>query len=90
VLGLTWHGVFEGDAFRRALLGWVAERRGLDWVPGDRAFAAVRAERLDLLGDLIAEHTDSGALMRLIEAGAPPGLRFVPPGGPGSATGAPP
>jgi adenosylcobyric acid synthase len=82
VQGLTWHGVFEGDAFRRAFLSWVAERRGLDWVPGDRPFAEVREERLDLLGDLIAEHADTAALERLIEAGAPPGLDFVPPGGP--------
>jgi adenosylcobyric acid synthase len=83
VLGLTWHGVLEGDAFRRALLGWVAERRGLEWLPGDRPFARVREERLDLLAGLIAEHADTGALLRLIEAGAPAGLRFVPPGGPG-------
>jgi adenosylcobyric acid synthase len=85
VLGLSWHGVFEGDAFRRAFLGWVAERRGLEWVPGDRSFAAVRAERLDQLGDLIAEHADTSALERLIEQGAPPGLAFVPPGGPGGS-----
>jgi adenosylcobyric acid synthase len=82
VLGLTWHGVFEGDAFRRAFLAWVAERRGLDWMPGERPFAEVRAERLDLLGDLIAEQADTAAIERLIEAGAPPGLQFVPPGGP--------
>ncbi len=82
VLGFTWHGVFEGDAFRRAFLGWVAERRGLDWVPGDRPFAALRDERLDLLGDLIAEHADTAVLRRLIEMGAPPGLSFVAPGGP--------
>jgi adenosylcobyric acid synthase len=85
VLGFTWHGVFEGDAFRRALLAWVAERRGLEWVPGDRPFATVREQRLDLLGDLVAEHADTGALRRLIEAGAPPGMRLVPPGGPGVA-----
>jgi adenosylcobyric acid synthase len=85
VLGFTWHGVFEGDAFRRALLAWVAEWRGLEWVPGDRPFATVREQRLDLLGDLVAEHADTGALRRLIEAGAPPGMRLVPPGGPGVA-----
>jgi adenosylcobyric acid synthase len=82
VLGFSWHGVFEGDAFRRAFLGWVAERRGLRWVPGERPFAALREQRLDLLGDLIAEHADTSALQRLIEVGPPPGLRLVPPGGP--------
>jgi adenosylcobyric acid synthase len=82
IAGLSWHGVFEGDQFRRAFLAWVAGCRGLDWVPGVRPFAEVRGQRLDLLGDLIAEHADTAAIDRLIEAGAPPGLAFVPPGAP--------
>jgi adenosylcobyric acid synthase len=82
VVGVAWHGLFEADAFRRAFLGWVAAERGLDWVPGTRPFAAAREERLDVLGDLIADHTDTAALDRLLEEGAPPGLPFVPPGPP--------
>jgi adenosylcobyric acid synthase len=82
VVGVAWHGLFEADSFRRAFLGWVAAERGLDWVPGTRPFAAVREQRLDVLGDLIADHTDTAALERLLEEGAPPGLPFVPPGPP--------
>ena len=82
VAGLSWHGVFEGDELRRAFLAWVAGCRGLDWQPGERPFAEVRRRRLDLLGDLIAEHADSAAIDRLLEAGAPPGLPFIPPGAP--------
>jgi adenosylcobyric acid synthase len=82
VVGLAWHGIFERDDFRRAFLGWVAAERGLDWVPGTRPFAAVREERLEAVGDLIADHTDTAALDRLLDAGAPPGLPFVPPGPP--------
>jgi adenosylcobyric acid synthase len=82
VVGLAWHGIFEGDAFRRAFLGWVATERDLNWVPGTRPFAAVREERLDALGDLIADHTDTAALDRLLDQGASPGLPFVPPGPP--------
>jgi adenosylcobyric acid synthase len=81
VVGITWHGIFEGDEFRRAFLGWVAAERGLDWLPGARPFAAVREERLDALGDLIAEHADTAALDRLIEHGAPAGLPCLLPGG---------
>jgi adenosylcobyric acid synthase len=80
VVGVAWHGIFESDRFRRAFLGWVAGERGLDWVPGTRPFAAVREQRLDALGDLIADHADTAALERLLEEGAPPGLPFVPPG----------
>jgi adenosylcobyric acid synthase len=80
VVGVAWHGILEGDGFRRAFLGWVAAQRGLDWVPGERPFAAVREERLDVLGDLIADHADTAALDRLLGQGAPPGLPFVPPG----------
>jgi adenosylcobyric acid synthase len=80
VVGIAWHGVFEGDEFRRAFLGWVAAERGLDWQPGTRPFAAVREQRLDTLGDLIAEHADTAALDRLIEHGAPADLPCLPPG----------
>jgi adenosylcobyric acid synthase len=82
VVGVAWHGIFEGDSFRRAFLGWVAAERGLDWVAGDRPFAAVREERLDALGDLIADHVDTAALDRLLDQGPPPGLPSVPPGPP--------
>ena len=34
------------------------------------------------LGDLIEEHVDTAALLRLIEDGVPSGLPFVPPGAP--------
>jgi len=80
VVGLAWHGILEADGFRRAFLGWVAARRDLDWVPGSRPFAAVREQRLDVLGDLIADHADTAALERLLEEGASPDLPFVPPG----------
>jgi adenosylcobyric acid synthase len=70
VVGVAWHGIFEGDDFRRAFLGWVAAERALDWVAGERPFAAVREERLDALGDLVADHVDTAALDRLLEEGA--------------------
>ena len=67
--GTSWHGVFEFDAFRRAFLLWVAAECGLDWVAGDEPFAARREAQLEKLGDLIAEHIDREALLRLIEDG---------------------
>jgi adenosylcobyric acid synthase len=82
VYGTTWHGIFEGDGFRRAMLREVAEATGRDFEPAEVTFAQVRERRLDTLADLIAAHTDTGALLRLIERGPPPGLPFVPPGGP--------
>jgi adenosylcobyric acid synthase len=82
VSGTVWHGALESDGFRRAFLAEVAEATGRDWVPGTRSFADVRAARLDLLGDLVAEHLDTDAVARLLEHGAPAGLPFVPPGAP--------
>jgi adenosylcobyric acid synthase len=69
VLGTSWHGALEGDAFRRALLERVARARGREWIPGSESFAALRERRLDALGDLIEEHADTNALLRLIEQG---------------------
>jgi adenosylcobyric acid synthase len=81
VLGTTWHGLLEGDAVRRALLAWVAERRGRDWAPGSIAFADVREAHLDRLADWFGEHVDAPALLELIQRGAPGGLPVIPPGG---------
>ena len=73
-LGTSWHGVLESDAFRRALLSWVAAERNLDWRPGEVPFAAAREAQLEMLGDLVAENVDREALVRIVENGAPAGM----------------
>ncbi|WP_206501747.1 cobyric acid synthase [Streptomyces chrestomyceticus] len=83
VWGTHWHGSLESDGFRRAFLRRVAADAGRAFVPApDTSFAALREEQLDKLGDLIEEHADTAALLRLIEDGVPAGLPFVPPGAP--------
>jgi adenosylcobyric acid synthase len=87
VYGTHWHGAFESDEFRRRFLAGAARqagRHGFAVAPGTR-FADVREHALDVLGDLVEEHLDTDALLRLIESGPPPGLPFVPPGAPGAA-----
>ena len=75
VWGTSWHGVLENDEFRRAFLAEVAALAGRDFTPApDTDFAAVRQARLDVLGDLVADHLDTAALSRLIEGGPPPGM----------------
>jgi adenosylcobyric acid synthase len=76
-LGTSWHGILESDGFRRALLQWVAGERGLDWRPGEESFAAAREAQLEKLGDLVADHVDREAVMRLIDDGQPWGLPVV-------------
>jgi adenosylcobyric acid synthase len=81
--GTHWHGSLESDGFRRAYLREVAAAAGRRFVPAPgTSFAALRERQLDRLGDLIEQHTDTDALWRLIESGAPPGLPFIPPGAP--------
>ncbi|MGA5134317.1 cobyric acid synthase [Streptomyces olivoreticuli] len=83
VWGTHWHGSLESDGFRRAFLRRVAEAAGRAFVPApDTSFAALREEQLDRLGDLIEEHADTDALLRLIEDGVPAGAPFIPPGAP--------
>jgi adenosylcobyric acid synthase len=82
VRGTVWHGALESDGVRRALLAEVAAAAGRAWLPGTRAFEDVRQARLDALGDLVADHLDTAAVLRLLEEGAPAGLPFVPPGAP--------
>jgi adenosylcobyric acid synthase len=69
VVGISWHGLLEHDSFRRALLAWVAERRGRAFTPGATSFSEIRTRRLDVLGDLVAEHLDTAALTTLITHG---------------------
>jgi adenosylcobyric acid synthase len=76
VLGTMWHGSLEGDELRTALLGLVADRP-----PSGVRFADARERRLDLLGDLVEEHLDVGALLALARHGAPAGLPVLPPAG---------
>jgi adenosylcobyric acid synthase len=76
-LGTSWHGILESDDFRRALLRWVARERGLDWRPGEVPFAAAREAQLEKLGNLVADHVDREALMRLIEGGPPSGMPVI-------------
>jgi adenosylcobyric acid synthase len=82
VLGTHWHGLLENDGFRRAFLARVAEqagRHGFRAAPGT-SFAAERAAQLDLLGDLVSGHLDTGALRDVISHGAPPDLPTVTSG----------
>jgi adenosylcobyric acid synthase len=80
--GTSWHGLFEADGFRQAFLGRVAAAAGRRYVPSRVSFQAERERQLDALGDLVADHLDTGALLRLIEGGAPAALPFIPPGAP--------
>jgi adenosylcobyric acid synthase len=82
VSGTVWHGALESDGFRRAFLSEVAEQVGRAWESGKVAFQDVRQARLDLLGDAVADHLDTGAVLRLLEHGPTPGLPFIPPGAP--------
>jgi adenosylcobyric acid synthase len=78
VRGTSWHGVFENDRFRRAFLAVVAAEAGRSFVPSaDVRFADVRQARLDALGDLVAHHIDTSALLRLIDGGPPPGALVI-------------
>jgi adenosylcobyric acid synthase len=78
VLGTTWHGTLEGDAFRASVLAMLDDRE-----PSAVRFADARAARLDLLGDLVEEHLDVPGLLELARAGAPAGLPVLPPAGAG-------
>ena len=71
VYGSTVHGLFEGDAFRRAFLARVAEHRGKRFVAGDWSFAAKREEQVDRLADALEQHLDLEAVVELIVSAKP-------------------
>ena len=77
VFGTMWHGALEGDELRSHFL---CETLGL--APSAVSFAEARENRLDLLGDLVEQSLDVGALLEIAEHGAPENLPFLPPGAP--------
>ena len=82
VWGTSWHGTLENDGFRRAFLTEVASLAGRDFTPAPGTdFAQLREARLDVLGDLVADHLDTVALAQLISGGAPRDLPVLLPAG---------
>jgi adenosylcobyric acid synthase len=77
VFGTMWHGALEGDELRSEFL-----RQTLGLAPSAVSFPEARENRLDLLGDLVEECLDVGALLEIAEHGAPEHLPFLPPGAP--------
>jgi adenosylcobyric acid synthase len=68
VAGTSWHGLFENDDFRRSYLTEVGRRAGRAFVASPTScFAAVREARFETLADLVADHLDTVALMKIIE-----------------------
>jgi len=80
VAGTIWHGLLENDGFRRRYLAGAAAAAGRRFTvaPGTD-FAAIREERLDRLGDLVADHLDRDGVHRLLAGGAgrPPTLELA-------------
>jgi len=72
VVGTSWHGIFESDAFRRAFLGWIAGVRGRDWRSGSTRFADIRERTFESLADLIERYLHTDELLAVIERGAVP------------------
>ncbi len=75
VFGTMWHGCLEGDEFRAAWLGVVAEATGVaGWHAGGVSFATAREARIDAIADAIEDHLDLEAILGLVERGPTQGL----------------
>ncbi len=80
VYGTMWHGALESDGFRSALLDEVAAAAGHTRTHGVVNVAQARAERLDLLAELVETHVDVEAITNLIAGGEPVGLPVLAAG----------
>jgi len=71
VAGTSWHGVFENDEFRRSYLTETAFRAGRAFsVSPATNFCALREARFETLADMVADHLDTDALLRVIDGHA--------------------
>lgn len=81
VYGTLWHGILEGDEFRRRFLAEIARLTGRNFAPApDTCFERARQEQFDALADAVEEHLDTAQLLQLIEHGPPSGLPAIQPG----------
>ena len=67
VLGTSVHGLFEADGFRNVFLSHVARRAGKPVQPSKLSFAEARQARADRIADVLEQHVDMAAIVKLIE-----------------------
>jgi len=74
VFGTHWHGLLDNNALRRDWLMAAAVAAGRTGfaVATDTDVPGRRDAQLDILADLLDTHVDVGAIMGLIDSGAPP------------------
>ena len=65
IMGTYLHGLFENRCLRRALVGWLAERRGIA-LPGEEVVGTTRDAEYDRLADCLRRHLDLGALFEIV------------------------
>jgi adenosylcobyric acid synthase len=66
--GTYLHGLFDDDAFRRAVLNDVRVRKGLKPVESGVAYHALRDAALDRLADVVRAHCDIDAIRKMVSA----------------------
>lgn len=71
VQATSLHGILDGDGFRAALLGDVAERRGRRHVPATVPFADRLDAQHERLADWVDAHLDTAALDGIVRRAAP-------------------
>jgi adenosylcobyric acid synthase len=71
VAGTSWHGIFDSDAFRSAVLAWVAAERGLAWKPSGLSFHEFRLRSVDRVADAIDATLDLDAFATILSTSRP-------------------
>ncbi|VDZ86640.1 Cobyric acid synthase [Kluyvera intermedia] len=58
VFGTYLHGLFDSDAFTRALVNGLRERKGLAALDSDFHYARYKAQQFDILAESMRQHID--------------------------------
>jgi len=65
VFGTYLHGIFDNDAFRRSVLGWLAQRRGIERDSSDVSWS--REQAYDRLANHVRSALDMPLIYRLLD-----------------------
>ncbi len=68
-IGTYLHGIFDHDAFRRALLQVLADRKGISLSQSEISYAEYKEQQMDLLADALRASLDLDAIYRIMGIG---------------------
>jgi adenosylcobyric acid synthase len=71
IMGTYFHGIFDNDEFRNALINTLRKRKGLDAITQDEIFEVQKDKAYDNLAEHVEKHMDWAAIDKILSESRP-------------------